>query len=83
MLNRGPADHVLVVFLDVLRHQRVDPSRRGAEAEHQQDHVDRAHDVSGIRQVEDSDIRLIACSVENDLAAVRRNVEVTDDKPVA
>jgi hypothetical protein len=32
VLDRGSADHVLVVFLHVLRHQRVEPSRQGAEA---------------------------------------------------
>ena len=26
VLNRGSADHMLVLFLDVLRHQRVDTS---------------------------------------------------------
>jgi hypothetical protein len=43
VLNGCSADHMFVLVPDVLRHQRVDTSRQGAKAKHQQYRADGAH----------------------------------------
>ena len=51
MPYRHTPHHPLVVFLNVLRHQRVNASSEGTQAEHQQDDVGCAHGVSRQRLI--------------------------------
>ena len=41
------------------------------------------HALSPSGQIEENNVRLFACSIEDDFAAVRGDVEITDDKPRA